>query len=175
MAEQIDDNIDLYASLGVTKNATDSDIKKAYHRLAKEFHPDKNPEAGERFKEISFAYEVLSDPEKREIYDHQGIQGLKEGGGGGAGFPGDLFGDLFGGLMGGGPFGGPFGFGGPRGGRRKQRGQDTLYPLKVTLEDLYNGKTTSIPLGKQIICLKCQGQGGKPGAVHPCKTVEDLE
>jgi DnaJ family protein A protein 2 len=155
-------DVDLYQILGVSKSASSNEIKKAYHRLAKEFHPDKNPEEGERFKEISFAYEVLSNPEKKEIFDRHGIQGLKEGAGPG-GFPGDIFGDLFGGL-----FGGPFGFG-SRGSRRKQKGEDLVHPLKVTLSDLYNGKTSKLQINKTVICAKCHGQGGKAGAMHQCK------
>lgn len=173
------DDIDLYAILGVSKRASISDIKKAYHRLAKEYHPDKNEEEGHKFKEISFAYEVLSNPEKREIYDRHGIQGLREGGS--SGFPGDIFGDVFGGLFGGspfgggpfggGPFGGLFGGGGRRhGGARRRKVQDTAQPLKVTLEDLYNGKSTSVSVDRQVICSKCQGQGGKPGAMQPCRS-----
>jgi DnaJ family protein A protein 2 len=136
------DDIDLYKILKVPRGATSNEIKKAYYKLAKEFHPDKNPEEGEKFKEISFAYEVLSNPEKKEIYDHHGIQGLKEGMSGGGGFPNDIFGGLFGGLFGG--MGMPFGFGdmgmGGGGGSRRRRGEDTHHPLKVSLEDLYNGK-----------------------------------
>lgn len=169
---------DLYKILGVSRSASDSEIKKAYHKLAKTYHPDKNPESGEKFKEISFAYEVLTNPDKREIYDQYGIQGLKEGGGGGmGGFPGDMFGDIFGGLFGGmggmGGMGGPFGFGG--GGmahrqRRRKRGEDTLHPLRVSLEDLYNGKTSKLQLSKQVICKKCKGEGGKPGCNVTCRT-----
>lgn len=168
------DDIDLYAILGVSKRASISDIKKAYHRLAKEYHPDKNEDEGHKFKEISFAYEVLSNPEKREIYDRHGVQGLREGGG--SGFPHDIFGDVFGGLFGGSPFGGsPFGglFGGGgrrHGGPRRRKVQDTVQPLKVTLEDLYNGKAASVKVDRQVICSKCQGQGGKPGAMQPCRS-----
>jgi len=165
---------DLYNILGVTRTCNDGEIKKAYHKLAKTYHPDKNPDAGDKFKEISFAYEVLTDPEKRQTYDRHGLQGLKEGGGGGggAGF-GDIFGDLFGGMFGGG--GSPFGFGGPGGGgparrgSRRQRGEDTFHPLKVTLEDLYNGKTSKLQLSKTVICKKCKGQGGKSGATFTCR------
>ncbi|KAK2173552.1 hypothetical protein NP493_868g03022 [Ridgeia piscesae] len=160
---------DLYSILNVTKNASASEIKKAYYKLAKEFHPDKNPEAGDKFKEISFAYEVLSNPEKKDIYDRHGLQGLKDGLGGG-GSSSDLFEELFGGLFGGGghgPFGRGFGFGGPR---KPQRGEDMVHPLRVSLEDLYNGKTAKLQLSKKLICPKCQGQGGKAGAMQSCRT-----
>ncbi|XP_045193961.1 dnaJ homolog subfamily A member 2-like [Mercenaria mercenaria] len=162
----------LYDVLGVKKHASDGEIKKAYYKLAKEFHPDKNPESEEKFKEISFAYEVLSNAEKRETYDRYGLQGLKEGAGGG-GFGGaDLFGDLFGGIFGG-MGGSPFGFGGMGGmggGRRgRRRGEDTYHPLRVSLEDLYNGKTSKLQLSKTIICKKCNGLGGKAGATVRCR------
>ncbi|CAF1218323.1 unnamed protein product [Rotaria sp. Silwood1] len=75
----------LYDLLGVSRNASDHDIKKAYHKLAKTHHPDKNPESAEKFKEISFAYQVLTDDNKRRIYDTYGLEGLKEGGGSGGG------------------------------------------------------------------------------------------
>ncbi|KAL4234604.1 DnaJ subfamily A member 2 [Mactra antiquata] len=162
----------LYEVLGVSKTASDGEIKKAYYKLAKEFHPDKNPEAGEKFKEISFAYEVLSNAEKRETYDRFGLQGLKEGAGGGFGGA-DLFGDLFGGIFGG-MGGGPFGFGGMGGGmggsrRGRRRGEDTYHPLRVSLEDLYNGKTSKLQLSKTVICTKCSGLGGKAGATVRCR------
>ncbi|XP_037077676.1 dnaJ homolog subfamily A member 2-like [Pollicipes pollicipes] len=157
----------LYQLLGVARNASDGDIKKAYRRLAKEFHPDKNPEAGDKFKEISFAYEVLTDPQKRRIYDAQGIRGLQEGGGGGAdmaGFGEDIFSHFFGGGL-----GGMFGMGGGRQ-RGPRRGEDTVYPLKVTLEDLYNGKTSKLQLSKSVVCASCGGTGGRMGtAPAPCR------
>ncbi|XP_060066217.1 dnaJ homolog subfamily A member 2-like [Ylistrum balloti] len=160
----------LYEVLGVSKTASDGEIKKSYYKLAKEFHPDKNPQAEDKFKEISFAYEVLSNPEKRETYDRFGLQGLKEGGGAGGG-PGfsDMFGDLFGGMFGG-PFGGMGGMGGMGGRRGRRKGEDTLHPLRVTLEDLYNGKTSKLQLSKTVICTKCNGSGGKEGAMHRCRT-----
>ncbi|XP_015420184.1 PREDICTED: dnaJ homolog subfamily A member 2 [Myotis davidii] len=136
-------------------------LLKAYRKLAKEYHPDKNPNAGDKFKEISFAYEVLSNPEKRELYDRYGEQGLREGSGGGGGMD-DIFSHIFG--------GGLFGFMGnqsrSRNGRR--RGEDMMHPLKVSLEDLYNGKTTKLQLSKNVLCSACNGQGGKSGAVQKC-------
>ncbi|KAH9507785.1 DnaJ sub A member 2 [Bulinus truncatus] len=155
----------LYELLGVSRNASDAELKKAYRKLAKEYHPDKNPESGEKFKEISFAYEVLSNPEKREVYDRHGLDGIKEGGGGpGGGFGGaSMFEDLFGGFFG---FPGTAGMGGSRG---KRRGEDTLHPLRVSLEDLYNGKTSKLQLSKTVICKKCNGMGGKSGASMRCK------
>ncbi|KAK3578457.1 hypothetical protein CHS0354_038543 [Potamilus streckersoni] len=157
---------DLYAILGVSRSASENEIKKAYYKLAKEHHPDKNPASGEKFKEISFAYEVLSNPEKKETYDRFGIRGLKEGGGGGGGGM-DIFGDLFGGLFGMG--GSPFGFGGGSMRRGRRRGEDTMHPLRVTLEDLYNGKTSKLQLSRTVICVKCNGMGGKAGATLRCK------
>ncbi|KAJ1976612.1 Type I HSP40 co-chaperone [Dimargaris cristalligena] len=146
----------LYDSLGVDPSATDSEIKKAYRKLALKYHPDKNPNEGEKFKEISHAYEILSDGEKREIYDRAGEEGLNGGGMEGGMTAEDLFSHFFGG--GGGGFGG--------GGRRGQpagprRGKDTAYVLKVSLEELYKGKTTKLAFNKTILCSKCDGKGGK--------------
>ncbi|TWW76389.1 dnaJ homolog subfamily A member 2b [Takifugu rubripes] len=152
----------LYDILGVSPSASENELKKAYRKLAKEYHPDKNPEAGDKFKEISFAYEVLSNPEKKELYDRYGEQGLREGGGGGPGMD-DIFSHIFG--------GGLFGFMGGQGRGRnggKRRGEDMVHPLKVSLEDLYNGKTTKLQLSKNVICGACNGQGGKAGAVQKC-------
>jgi DnaJ family protein A protein 2 len=100
-------------------------ILQAYRKLAKEFHPDKNPEAGDKFKEISFAYEVLSDSKKRSVYDKFGLKAMQEGAHDGPGFPPD---DLFSHLFGGGLFG--MGMGGGMGSRRQHRGEDTIHPLK---------------------------------------------
>jgi DnaJ family protein A protein 2 len=156
----------LYELLGVGPEASDAEIKKGYYKMAKEFHPDRNPEAGDKFKEISFAYEVLSDSEKRQVYDRHGEERLKEGGGGGPGFGSaeDLFSSIFGG--GGGGF---FGMGGGGGRRRQRRGEDLVHPLEVTLEDLYNGKSTKLALRKNVICSVCSGKGGKnPDSVKAC-------
>ncbi|BGP16528.1 hypothetical protein JCM10213_001134 [Rhodosporidiobolus nylandii] len=156
----------LYDLLGVAPGATEADLKKAYRKLALKLHPDKNPNAGDQFKEVSHAYEVLSDPDKRQIYDQYGEEGLSGGGPGGMGGmdPQDLFSQLFGGG------GGFFGGGGGRGGRPQgpRKGKDLVHRIKVSLEDLYKGKTSKLALQKHILCGKCKGKGGKEGAVKTC-------
>ncbi|CAF0889559.1 unnamed protein product [Rotaria sordida] len=169
----------LYDLLGVPQNASDQEIKKAYHKLAKTHHPDKNPESAEKFKEISFAYQVLTDNNKRRIYDTYGLDGLKEGGGSnGGGSMADILGQFFGGEspFGGHPFGGhPFGglFGHPTmgGGRnRRRKGDDIAHPLKVTLEQLYKGDTRTLEISRKVICSTCNGAGGRDGAKQTCAT-----
>ncbi|CAL8296630.1 unnamed protein product [Boreogadus saida] len=155
----------LYDILGVSPTATENELKKSYRKLAKEYHPDKNPDAGDKFKEISFAYEVLTNPEKKELYDRYGEQGLREGAGGGGPGMDDIFSHIFGGGLFG-FMGGQGGRGGRNGGRR--RGEDMVHPLKVSLEDMYNGKTTKLQLSKNVLCSSCNGQGGKAGAVQKC-------
>ena len=138
-----------YDLLGVSSTASDSDLKKAYRKMALKYHPDKNPNAGEKFKEISMAYEVLSNSEKRRLYDVHGEQGIKEGGGGGGGgfhSPMDLF-DMF--------FGGGGGSRGPRGPRRTK---NLMHQLSVSLEDLYKGTTRKLALQKNVICTDCEGE-----------------
>jgi DnaJ family protein A protein 2 len=105
-----------------------------------------------QFKEISQAYEVLSDPEKREVYDQFGEDALKEGMGGATHNPFDIFESLFGGGS-----GSAFGGGSGRGGRRQRRGEDVVHPLKVSLEDLYNGTSKKLSLSRNIICPRCKG------------------
>lgn len=150
-----------YDLLGVAPDADDSALKKAYRKMALKYHPDKNPNAGEKFKEISMAYEVLSNPEKRRLYDAQGEQGIKEGGsGGGAGgfhSPMDLF-DMF------------FGGGGGGGGRARgpRRTKNLMHQLSVSLEDMYKGTTRKLALQKNVICTDCDGLGGREGAVQRC-------
>jgi len=152
-----------YDELGVTPGVTDAELKKAYRKLALKYHPDKNkaPDAEEKFKRISMAYETLADPKKREIYDKGGEEALKGGGGMGSDFhsPMDIF-DLF--------FGGG---GGRRGGghRGPRKGKDVVHQLKVSLDDLYNGSTRKLALQKSVICAKCEGKGAsKEGAVQKC-------
>ncbi|KAL6079652.1 DnaJ (Hsp40), subfamily A, member 4 [Balamuthia mandrillaris] len=153
-----------YELLGVGPEASPADIKKGYRKMAMEFHPDRNPDAGDKFKEISMAYEVLSDPEKKQVYDRYGEEGIKEGGGGGYASAEDLFSTLFGG-------GGFFGGGGGGGRRRPRKGEDLVHVVDVTLEDLYNGKTTKFNLRKNVVCSKCNGKGGmNPDAVKTCGT-----
>jgi len=152
----------LYDTLGVSPSASDPELKKAYRKLAMKWHPDKNDgdaAAEKKFKEISFAYEVLSDEKKRRIYDEGGETALKEGGtGGGGGSPFDIFDMFFGGGMG----------GGHRHHRGPQKGKDVVHQLKVSLEDMYNGATKRLSLQKNIVCDKCGGKGGKAGAVSKC-------
>ncbi|KAL9538789.1 hypothetical protein MBANPS3_010673 [Mucor bainieri] len=161
-----------YDILGVSPSATEGELKKAYRKLALKYHPDKNPDAGDKFKEISHAYEILSDAEKREIYDQYGEEGLSGQGGPGGMNAEDLFSQLFGGGGMGGMGGGGF-FGGMGGGRRgpqgPRRGKDMMHQLKVNLEDLYLGKTSKLALQKNILCGKCDGKGGKDGAVQVCR------
>jgi len=139
---------ELYDRLGVSPQASGEDIKKAYRKMAIKYHPDKNPnnpEAEAKFKEISEAYEVLSDENKRQMYDKYGKEALKEGTGHSAH---DIFEQFFGGG-----FGNFFG-GGPRGPKKTE---DIVHELQVTLEDLYKGKTTKLSVTRNIICSSCSG------------------
>ncbi|CAN6848964.1 unnamed protein product [Brassica oleracea var. botrytis] len=157
------DNTKFYEILGVPKTASPEDLKKAYKKAAIKNHPDKGGDP-EKFKELAQAYEVLSDPEKREIYDQYGEDALKEGmgGGGGGHDPFDIFSSFFGGG-GGHPFGG-----GSSRGRRQRRGEDVVHPLKVSLEDLYLGTTKKLSLSRKALCSKCNGKGSKSGASMTC-------
>ena len=144
------DNSKFYDILGVKKDATPDEIKKAFRKLSLKHHPDRGGDT-EKFQEINLAHEVLSDKEKRDIYDKYGEEGLKEGGGMGGGGGMDLF-DLLSG-----------------GGRRKPEGPKKMkpfkHPLKVTLEEIFNGKKTKIAVNRERICKTCDGKGGKDGAV----------
>jgi DnaJ family protein A protein 2 len=144
------DTSKLYETLGVDKDATDKEIKTAYRKLAVKHHPDKGGDEA-KFKEVNAAYEILSDKEKRAKYDKYGLEGLSDEGGGGGG-PDDLFSMFFGG-------------GGGRRSAGPRKGESVNHPLKVSLEDLYNGKTAKIALNRQVIvgeskmCTACDGQG----------------
>ncbi|EMR62311.1 hypothetical protein MGN70_005438 [Eutypa lata] len=158
-----------YDALGVAPGATDQELKKAYKTGALKFHPDKNrgnPDAEAKFKEISHAYEILSDSQKRSIYDQYGEAGLEGGAGGGGMAAEDLFAQFFGGSSFGGGLGGMFGGGMPNRGPPKAR---TIHHThKVSLEDIYRGKVSKLALQRSIICSKCEGRGGKEGAVRRC-------
>lgn len=158
---------DYYQTLGVEKTATADEIKKAYRKLAMKYHPDRNPgdqAAEDSFKEISEAYEILSDPEKRQTYDRFGYEGVKgsfrRGGFSWEDFHHaqefeDIFGDLFGSF---------FGFTGARGGATaRRRGRDLRVRLDVTLEDILLGKEVDITLKRLETCGTCGGTGAKPG------------
>lgn len=165
---------DYYDILGVSKNATESEIKKAYRKQALKYHPDKNPDdkkAEEMFKEAAEAYEVLSNAEKRQRYDQFGHNGMKGGAGfGGGGMNMDdifsQFGDIFGDAFGGG-FGGFSGFGGrssSRGGRRVNRGSNLRVKVKLTLNEIANGAKKKIKVNKYVSCTDCTGTGAEHGS-----------
>ncbi|HLU48793.1 MAG TPA: molecular chaperone DnaJ [Planctomycetota bacterium] len=155
---------DYYEVLGVGRGASDSELKKAYRRLALQYHPDKNPgdtDAERRFKEVSEAYEVLSDPEKRQVYDTYGHEGLRARGAGPS-FTNveDIFshfGDIFGGSL----FGDLFG---ERGGRsRGIRGGDLRIRLRVTLEEVAKGTRKTVEYRHRVACEACDGSGAEAG------------
>ncbi|MGF1770468.1 molecular chaperone DnaJ [Enterovibrio makurazakiensis] len=156
---------DFYEVLGVSRDASERDIKKAYKRLAMKYHPDKNPgdeSATDKFKEVKLAYEILTDAQKRAAYDQYGHAAFEQGGmGGGGGFGGgnadfsDIFGDVFGDIFGG---------GGRRGGQtRAQRGADLRYNMELTLEEAVRGVNKEIDVPTYVSCDPCSGSGAKPG------------
>jgi molecular chaperone DnaJ len=153
---------DYYEVLGVNRDASDDDLKKAYRKLAMKWHPDRNPDnpkAEEHFKEAKEAYEVLGDPQKRAAYDQFGHAGVDPaaaaGAGAGAGFGGfaDAFGDIFGDIFG----------GGGRGRSSVFRGADLRYNLEITLEEAARGTETRIRIPAMETCETCHGTGAKPG------------
>lgn len=186
---------DYYETLGLQKDASEHDIKKAYRKLVKEWHPDHNKtqEAEEKFKEISQAYEILSDPTKRSAYDqygHAGVSGFggysdANGFGGGEGYGqtfdmGDIFSSIFGGAMGGGMGGFDFGdlgglgsmFGG---GQQRQRQQSTAgidlqYGVKVNFMEAMQGVEIPVTINREIQCEKCKGTGSDTGKMIDCTT-----
>ena len=164
---------DYYEILGIAKNASEEDIKKAYRKLAIKYHPDKNPDdkkAEEKFKEAAEAYEVLGNAEKRQRYNqfgHAGVGGANGGFGGGGMNMDDIFsqfGDIFGGAFG-------FNNGGSRGGgRRVMRGTNLRVKVKLTLEDIANGVEKKIKVNKHVSCKTCSGSGAKNGQFETCRT-----
>lgn len=166
---------DYYELLGVDRNADENELKKAYRKLAMKYHPDRNPddkEAEAKFKEINEAYEILSDPEKRKLYDQFGHAGVNQNMGGGSGFGG--FEGGFGGFediineM----FGGGFGFGGS-GGRRNapRKGKDIRVDVTLEFEEAAFGKKTTIEYFRTETCDVCHGNGNEPGSeTHKCST-----
>lgn len=153
---------DYYMVLEVSRSATEVEIKKSYRRLAMKHHPDRNPDdhaAEEKFKEAKEAYEVLTDPQKRAIYDQHGHDGLSRQGNGGGGFNADAFSDIFGDV-----FGDIFG-GGRRGGRSQvYRGADLRYDLELDLEQAVFGYETNIEFTTLGECEPCKGSGAAPGS-----------
>ena len=161
---------DYYEVLGVDRNASANDIKKAYRKLAIQYHPDKNPgnkEAEEKFKEAAEAYSVLSDADKKAKYDqfgHAGVDGAGPDFSGGFGNLNDILNDLFGGAFGGG-FGGFGGFGGGFGGGQRRervyRGRDIRVRVKLTLEEIARGVEKEISIEKNVPCPDCGGRGAR--------------
>ncbi|MEM7225997.1 MAG: molecular chaperone DnaJ [Pseudomonadota bacterium] len=156
---------DYYETLGVSKNATDQELKSAYRKLAMKCHPDRNPgdsKAEQRFKDLSEAYGVLKDKEKRATYDRFGHAAFENGGGGGRGQAGfdfnfasgfaDIFDEMFG------------EFGGGRRGGGPSRGADLRYNMQVSLEEAFNGKSAQIRVPTSVACDACNGSGAEPGS-----------
>lgn len=165
---------DYYEVLGVAKNATDAEIKRAYKKKAIEFHPDRNPdnkEAEEKFKEAAEAYDVLRDPQKRARYDQFGHAGVNGAGGFGGGQSMNMedifsmFGDIFGGR------GGFGGFGGGRAQKPQYRGGDLRLKVKLNLQEVSTGVTKKFKVKKKTTCTHCHGSGAEgAGATEACPT-----
>ena len=152
---------DFYEILGVNRDASDDELKKAYRKLAMKYHPDRNPDnpkAEEQFKEAKEAYEILSDANKRAAYDQFGHAGVDPNAAPGGGFGGGGFADAFGDI-----FGDIFGGGGGRGRSNVYRGADLRYNLEITLEEAARGAETKIRVPTMDECEVCHGSGAKPG------------
>ena len=154
---------DYYEVLGLSRDASEEEIKKSYRKLAMKYHPDRNPDnpkSEAQFKEAKEAYETLSDDQKRAAYDQYGHAAFEHGGGAGAGFGGAGFGDAFGDI-----FGDIFGGRGQGGGQRNNvyRGADLRYNMEISLEDAAKGTETKIRIPVQSACETCKGSGARPG------------
>jgi molecular chaperone DnaJ len=175
---------DYYEVLGVKKDASKEELKKAYRKLVKEYHPDVNKEADaeEKFKEVQEAYETLSDEGKRSAYDqygHAGTAGFNQGSGSGGyeyyqqGVPFDM-GDIFNTFFGGGDFGGGFGFdfsqGGRRSGPEEDVGADIRYRVRVSFDEAMRGGEYKIKIKRDVPCEECEGSGSKDGKKKECPT-----
>jgi molecular chaperone DnaJ len=153
--------IDYYELLEVSRTADDATIKSSYRKLAMKFHPDKNPGCADseaKFKSISSAYSILSDPQKRAAYDQYGHAAFENGGMGGGGGGGNPFGDIgdiFDSIFGGGGFGG--------GRQQARRGADLRYDLEISLDDAFHGKQVQIEIDVSTACEPCDGKGATPG------------
>jgi len=158
---------DYYSLLGVARNASDQELKRAYKKLAMKYHPDRNQgdkEAEAKFKEVSEAYEVLTDQNKRQAYDQFGHEGLDQRFGQNGGFQGGSFNDIFGDV-----FGDIFG-GGSRSQNQPRRGSDLEYRIEVSLEEAINGKEVKMSIPRKVNCKPCKGTGAKDGtAFTTCK------
>jgi molecular chaperone DnaJ len=158
---------DFYEILGVERGVGDGDLKSAYRKLAMKYHPDRNPDdpsAENQFKEVSEAYDVLKDAQKRAAYDrfgHEAFEGGMAGRQGGGGFS-DIFDEMFGNLG-----------GGRRSGGGDRRGGDLRYNMSITIEEAFNGRDTEIKVPSSVACEKCSGTGAKPGTQPvACKTCQ---
>lgn len=158
---------DYYEILNVSRDADESELKKAFRKLAMQYHPDRNPDDAQaeiNFKEVNEAYDVLKDPQTRAAYDQFGHAAFENGMGSQQGGPGfgadftssmsDIFDDLFGEFMGGGR---------QRQSHGQERGSDLRYNLDITLEDAFNGKTAELTVPSSVACENCSGSGAKPG------------
>ena len=169
--------LDFYQILELQRDANDQDIKSAFRKLAKKYHPDRNQDdssAEAKFKDVNEAYEVLKDPQKRAAYDQFGHAAFEGGGhGGGHGFGNefsssmsDIFDDLFGDFMGGG------GRGGGRRGSGRERGSDLRYNMEISLSEAFEGKSAKIRVPSSVRCDTCSGSGAKsgtsPSRCHTC-------
>ncbi len=165
---------DYYETLGVSKGASEDEIKKAYRKQAKKYHPDANPdnqEAEAKFKEVSEAYSVLSDPQKKAAYDQYGHAAFQQGGGGGGGFYGGFeMGDIFESIFGDSGFSDIFGGGGGRRRQGPRRGSDVHTSLNINFEEAFFGTSKEITLPMNETCGTCNGTGAKPGTLaESCK------